>query len=78
MGVLLQFKSYQLKNNTTYIVYREALDIIESDRILYLAIPLDIYDEYGSELLVQRVLQTNKIKIILYEANTQHIVSWLK
>ena len=30
------------------------------------------------ELLVQRVLTNNKIKIILYEASTQHIVSWLK
>ena len=61
-----------------YIVYREALKIIQSDRILYLALPLDIYDEYGSELLVQRVLENNRIKIILYEAKTQHIASWLK
>lgn len=61
-----------------YIVYREALAIIESERILYLAMPIDIYEEYGSELLVQRVLANNKIKIILYEASTQHIVSWLK
>ena len=61
-----------------YIVYREALAIRESDRVLYLAMPNDVYEEYGSELLVQRVLANNKIKIILYESSTQHIVSWLK
>ena len=48
-----------------YIVYREALWIRESDRVLYLAMPNDVYEEYGSELLVQRVFATNKIKVIL-------------
>ena len=61
-----------------YIVYREALEIIESDRILYLAMPVDTYEIYGSEPLVERVLTKNKVKIILYESSTQHIVSWLK
>jgi hypothetical protein len=40
--------------------------------------PIDTYEENGSEPLVQRVLLNNNIKIILYESNTQHIVSWLK
>ncbi len=61
-----------------YIVYREALAITESDRIFYLAIPVDVYEEYGSELLIHNVITNNKIKIILYEVSTQHIVSWLK
>ena len=61
-----------------YIVYREALEMIEPDRILYLAMPISIYAKYDSELLVQRVITNNKIKIILYEPSTQHIVSWLK
>ena len=61
-----------------YIVYREALAIIESDRVLYLAVPFDTYEEYGSEILVQRVLANNKIKIIIYEPITQHIISWIK
>ena len=61
-----------------YIVYREALAIIESDRVLYLVVPFDTYEEYGSEILVQRVLANNKIKIIIYEPITQHIISWIK
>jgi glucose-6-phosphate 1-dehydrogenase len=61
-----------------YIIYREALAIIESDRIFYMAVPFDTYKEYGSELLVQRVFTNNKIKIIIYEPITQHIISWIK
>jgi XisH protein len=61
-----------------YIVYREALSIIESDRDLYLAVPFDTYEEYGSEILVQRVFANNKIKVIIYEPITQHIISWIK
>ena len=52
--------------------------MIEPDRILYLAMPVAVYAKYGAELLVQRVITNNKIKIILYEPSTQHIVSWLK
>jgi hypothetical protein len=46
-----------------FIVYREALEIIESDRILYLAMPIDTYEEHGSELLVQRVLTKTKLNL---------------
>lgn len=60
-----------------YIVYREALFEIQSDRILYLAVPLDMYDEYGAETLVQRVFSVNKIKLIIYEPKSQVISSWL-
>jgi hypothetical protein len=60
-----------------YIVYREALLEVESDRILYLAVPKTMFDEYGNEPLVARVFAVNKIKIIIYEPQTQIITSWL-
>lgn len=59
-----------------YIVYREALTLIKSDRILFLAIPNDIYEEFGSEPLVKKVFLKNKIKLILYEPDIQKIRSW--
>jgi hypothetical protein len=60
-----------------YIVYREALFEIETDRTLYLAVPIDMYEEYGSETLVKRVFSVNKIKLIIYEPKSQIITSWL-
>lgn len=60
-----------------YIVYREALLEVESDRTLYLAVPNIMYEEYGNEPLVARVFTANKIKIIIYEPKSQIITSWL-
>jgi hypothetical protein len=61
-----------------YIVYREALFLKQSDRVLYLALPVDVYKEFGSEMVVQRVFQQYEFKIILYDPITQKISSWIK
>jgi hypothetical protein len=60
-----------------YIVYREALLELDSDRTLYLAVPHIMFEEYGSEPLVARVFAVNKIKIIIYEPQSHVITSWL-
>ena len=61
-----------------YLVYREALLEMNSPRVLYLAIPNAIYEEYCSEILVQRIFSTHTFKIIIYDALTETVVSWLK
>ena len=61
-----------------YIVYREALFLKQSDRVLYHALPVDVYKEFGSEMVVQRVFQQYEFKIILYDPITQKISSWIK
>ncbi len=61
-----------------YIVYREALEEMEVERTLYLAIPADTYEDYGEETLVQRVFRNNKIKVIIYEPSLISTLSWLK
>jgi XisH protein len=61
-----------------YIVYREALRQIQSDRILYLAMPVDVYEEFGQEPIVSAVFSDNDFKILLYEPSSQIISSWIK
>ena len=60
-----------------YIVYRTVLKYIESDRSLYLAIPDDVYAEYGKEVIVQNVFAEYNFKILLYEPSNQTITSWI-
>jgi XisH protein len=60
-----------------YVVYREAMLELQENRTLYLAIPEDAYEEYGGEILVQRVFNTYQFKIIVYEPITKIIKSWL-
>jgi hypothetical protein len=61
-----------------YIVYREALKQIQSDRVLYLAMPVDVYDEFGGEPIVNAVFSDYDFKILLYEPSAQVISSWIR
>jgi glucose-6-phosphate 1-dehydrogenase len=61
-----------------YIVYREVLKIKESNRILYLAIPTDIYKEFGEETVVENIFTGYQFKLMLYEPLTEKITSWIE
>jgi XisH protein len=61
-----------------YIVYREALLLRKSERILYLAIPNNVYEAFGEEEIVTSVFEKYDFKILLYEPTTGTIVSWIK
>ena len=61
-----------------YIIYREALKIRYPDRVLYLAIPNDVYNDFGEEPIVKNTFETYDFKIILYEPKNEVITSWIK
>lgn len=61
-----------------YLIYREALKLVDSSRVLFLAMPADIYDAFGDEPLVKAVFTKHEFKIILYEPDTEKIKSWIK
>lgn len=60
-----------------YIVYRKALQLKEPERTLYLAIPDDIFQEYRDEPIIKGVFEDEKINFILYEPESQSIMSWI-
>jgi XisH protein len=60
-----------------YIVYRTVLKYIESDRMLYLALPDDTYEEFGQEPIVKSIFNEYDFKILLYEPVNQTITSWI-
>ena len=60
-----------------YIIYRSVLKYIQSDRIIYLALPDDIYAEFGNEPIVKSVFTEYNFKILIYEPTTQLITSWI-
>lgn len=49
----------------------------DPNRILYLAMPEDAYDELISEPIVQEFLQLNHIKLIVYDTSKSIIVTWI-
>jgi hypothetical protein len=61
-----------------YLIYREALKLIASDRVLFLAMPSDIYDVFGEEPLVKAVFARYEFNLMLYEPHTKKIKSWIR
>jgi len=58
--------------------YRVALEAQESDRVLYLAVPLDVYLDFFQKQFVQLVIQQSQLKLIVYDSLNEVITEWKK
>lgn len=47
-----------------------------SDRMLYLAVPLDTFDSFFQERFVQEALKIYQVKLIVYEPQKEIILVW--
>ena len=59
-----------------FLNYRLALEMTEPKRILYLAVPIDIFNTFFQERFTQGAILQFAIKIIAYEPNTEEIIVW--
>jgi XisH protein len=57
--------------------YQLALEDMEPDRVLYLAVPLDIYDTLFTEPLTLKAIKRYNIKIIVYNIEEEKIETWI-
>lgn len=74
LGLSEVYDFYQAIGQFTY--YREALDEIEPGRILYLAVPLPIYEGLFQEPISQRVLRNSDIQFIVYDLEEKQKLLW--
>jgi hypothetical protein len=61
-----------------YIVYKEAIQILEPNRLLYLALPDDVYEGFAEDLLIDSVFQRHQFRIVTYDSEHQIIVKWIR
>lgn len=61
-----------------FINYRAALNNQDPDRILYLAVPLDTYEAFFSLQFVQFMIESQQLKLIVYNIGQEEIVLWKK
>jgi hypothetical protein len=59
-----------------FLNYRSALRLTEPDRILYLAIPEDVYDEFFRRRFIQRAIDEHQLKLIIFNPTKEEIVRW--
>ncbi len=61
-----------------FLDYRYALEEVEPDRILYLAVPKKAYDSFFSLKFIQQVVQRSQIRLIVYDTDEVKITKWIK
>ena len=60
-----------------YIIYRNVLALREPDRVLYLAVPETIYTRFFEEQVIQKTMQEEKFKLVIYNQTNQIISEWV-
>jgi glucose-6-phosphate 1-dehydrogenase len=60
-----------------FINYQVVIENKDPDRILYLAVPQEVYNTFFQSLLAQSVIQKYQIKLIVYDPENEVITKWL-
>jgi hypothetical protein len=61
-----------------YLNYCQALEEQESERIIYLAVPLETYNDFFQLPFIQRTLKRYQVKLIIYDPKLEEIKLWIK
>ena len=61
-----------------FLNYRLALEISDPTRILYLAVPVGVYQTFFKREFAQISLERYQIKQIIYDPNEEVIIQWIK
>lgn len=56
--------------------YKVVLDEQQPDRLLYLAIPQDIYEEFFTRRFAQMSVQRMQLNLLIFNPVTEEIVLW--
>ena len=59
-----------------FISYRAALQQQETDRILYLAVPSNVYDSFFTMGFIQSLVQQNQVHLMIYDIEQEAIAQW--
>ena len=60
-----------------FINYRIALEEEDAERLLYLAVPLDIYKRFFKYTFIQTVIRRNQIPLLVYDTQKQEVAEWI-
>ena len=59
-----------------FLNYRIALQMTDPSRILYLAVPTDIFNTFFQERFTQVVIKQYDLKTLAYDPNLEEIAEW--
>ncbi|NER98521.1 MAG: fatty-acid oxidation protein subunit alpha [Symploca sp. SIO1B1] len=59
-----------------FLNYRSALRKQQPERVLYLAVSFDIYDDFFTSSFIQEVIAEHKLRLLIFDPNIEKIVLW--
>lgn len=59
-----------------FLNYRVALKIKEPDRVLYLAVPLEVYKDFFTRQLPQLSIREYQLTLLVFDPENEVIVQW--
>jgi XisH protein len=83
--IAIEIKSFTAPSATSefhtalgqYLNYRVVLKLKEPKRLLYLAVPLEIYQSFFFRQLPQLSLKEYQLKIVIFDPKHKEIVQWI-
>lgn len=60
-----------------FVLYRKALRQKDAERVLYLAVRREAYDELFNDPADNSLLREDGIKLLVFEPETMEIVQWI-
>ena len=60
-----------------FIPYQMALEELEPERTLYLAIPGDVYELFFQQAFIEKIVQRQQVKLLIYNADHEEIEAWI-
>ncbi len=61
-----------------YLNYCQALEEQEPDRVVYLAIPVETYEDFFQLSFIKRALSRYQVKLLIYDPKLEEIKKWIK
>ena len=60
-----------------YLLYESLMQKQYPDRLLYLAIRSTVYDSFFQEEIVQIVLESRRLKLLIFDETQEEILQWI-
>jgi XisH protein len=60
-----------------FMNYRFTLKKVESNRILYLAVPAETYTTFFQKETIKEMCQEYNLKLVIYETQSEEIIQWI-
>lgn len=60
-----------------FLNYRSALRKKQPERILYLAVSFDIYDDFFTVNFIQEVIAEHQVRLLIFDPLREEVVLWI-